>query len=107
MDILYIRIRELREKLGLTQDELAKKVGYTSRSTINKIELGKNDISQSKIAAFAKALNTTPAYLMGWEEKEPATDDDELFQKNVELFNSLSDEKQKQALDFLRFLKGE
>lgn len=60
------RIKTRREELGMTQDELAKKLGYKSRSTVNKIEMGINDINQSKIVAFAKALNTTTAYLMGW-----------------------------------------
>lgn len=61
------RIKKRREELQLSQDELAKKVGYTSRSTINKIEKEINDITQSKIVAFADALDTTPAYLMGWD----------------------------------------
>lgn len=66
------QIRERRTELGLTQDELAKKLGYKSKSSINKIELGVNDIPQSKIEQFAKALDTTPAYLMGWETKTDA-----------------------------------
>ena len=66
--ILGKKIKECRERLGMSQEELANKLGYKSRSTINKIELGKNDITQHKIVAFAKALETTPAYLMGWEE---------------------------------------
>lgn len=66
------RIKSRREELGLSQEELAKALGYKSRSTINKIELGINDITQSKIEAFAKALRTTPAYLMGWEEQKNA-----------------------------------
>lgn len=75
---LYQRIRKCREELGLSQEELAQKMGYKSRSSINKIEMGENDIPQSKIVQFARALNTTPAYLMGWEdnpdqkEKAPA-----------------------------------
>ena len=64
------RIKECREKLGLTQDELAQITGYKSRSSINKIEKGGNDLPQSKIVAFAKALKTTPAYLMGWEDEK-------------------------------------
>lgn len=60
------RIKKKREELNLSQEDLAKRLGYKSRSTINKIELGKNDITQHKIVAFAEALNTTPAYLMGW-----------------------------------------
>lgn len=61
------RIRDLRIAAGLSQDELAKKIGYTDRSTIAKIETGKVDLTQSKLVAFANALNTTPSYLMGWE----------------------------------------
>lgn len=64
------RIKNKRLELGLTQEELAKKMGYTSRSTVNKVELGKNDITQSKVVEYAKALNTTVAYLMGWDEDE-------------------------------------
>lgn len=53
----------------MTQEELASKLGYKSKSTINKIELGINDIPQSKVVKFAEALDTTPAVLMGWEEQ--------------------------------------
>ncbi|MEE0896244.1 MAG: helix-turn-helix transcriptional regulator [Acutalibacteraceae bacterium] len=62
------RIKMRREYLNISQDELAKKLGYKSRSSINKIELGINDITQSKIKAIADILETTPAYIMGWED---------------------------------------
>ena len=65
-----VMIKKRREELGYTQEELAEKMGYKSKSTINKIEAGINDITQSKIVAFAKVLKTTPAYLMGWEDEE-------------------------------------
>lgn len=71
---LYENIKILRESLDMSQDELAKKVGYSSRTSIAKIESGLVDISQSKIVAFANALNTTPAYLMGWEDETGTTD---------------------------------
>ncbi len=64
---LYINIKEKRKKLGLTQSELAKKLGYADKSMIAKIEQGKVDLPQSKIIAFAKALNTTPSELMGYD----------------------------------------
>ncbi len=54
----------LREKKGITQDELAIKLGYTSRSTIAKIESGKADITQTKVKELAKILNTTTGYLI-------------------------------------------
>ena len=59
-------IRMFRERLGLSQEELAKRLGYKDRSTIAKIENNVNDITQSKIMAIAEALQTTPAALMGW-----------------------------------------
>ena len=58
------RVREKRIELNMTQEELATKSGYTSRSSINKIELGLVDLPQSKIIALADALMTTPTYLM-------------------------------------------
>lgn len=63
------RIKARRLELGLTQDELAKKLGYKSRSTINKIELNINDITQPKIVEFAAALETSVMYLMGLDSK--------------------------------------
>lgn len=68
------RIKQRRLELGLTQEELAEKVGYKSKSSINKIEIDGRGIPQSKIEKLAEVLHTTPAYLMGWEEND---DDDE------------------------------
>ena len=68
---LYERIRQLRISAGMSQDDLAHAMGYKDRSMITKIESGKVDISQKKIIAFARVLNTTPAYLMGWADEFP------------------------------------
>jgi transcriptional regulator with XRE-family HTH domain len=70
---LYERIRELRIEEGMTQDDLAHAMGYKDRSMITKIESGKVDISQKKVDAFAKVLNTSPAYLMGWTDDKRTT----------------------------------
>ena len=66
---IYEKIKQRRMELNLSQEELADMTGYTSRSSIAKIEKGLVDLSQSKITLFAKALNTTTAYLMGWEDE--------------------------------------
>lgn len=63
------RIREKRESLHMSQEELALMLGYKSRSSINKIEIDGRNIPQSKIKDIAEALHTTPAYIMGWEEE--------------------------------------
>lgn len=62
------RIKARRLELGMTQDELAKKLGYKGKSSINKIEGGSQDLPQKKIELIAKALDTTPEYIMGWTE---------------------------------------
>ena len=72
MSTIGSRIRNRREELGLSQEELGKRLGYKSRSSINKIELDQRNLTQSKIKAIADALGTTPAYIMGWEE-QPAS----------------------------------
>lgn len=64
--LLYKNIKERRIQLGLTQSELANKLGYADKSAIAKIEKGLVDLPQSKIKAFADVLETTPAELMGW-----------------------------------------
>lgn len=66
---IYEKIKFLREKNGMSQQELANKVGFKTASAVNKIELGLRDINQSRILAFAKALNTTPNYLLNDDEK--------------------------------------
>lgn len=58
------KIKKRREELGISQEELAKRMGYKSRSSINKIELNLSDVPQKKIIDFAKALDTTINYLM-------------------------------------------
>lgn len=62
------RIKARREELGLTQQELAEKLGYKSKSSINKIELNIQNLTQSKIKSIAIALETTPSYIMGWND---------------------------------------
>lgn len=66
MSTLGDNILYRRKQLGLTQEELAQRMGYKSKSSINKIELGLNDIPRSKVAKFAEVLGTTPARLMGY-----------------------------------------
>ena len=62
------RIRERRIELKISQEELALKVGYKSKSTVNKIEHNERDIQIDKVEEFAKALAVSPCFLMGWED---------------------------------------
>lgn len=78
---LYKNIKMRRIELNLSQEQLASKVGYTSRTSIAKIEAGEIDLPQSKIVLFAKALQTTPEWLMGWNRPI-----DEIDKKVLELY---------------------
>ncbi len=71
---LYKNIKKQRQQLNLTQTELAQKLGYADKSMIAKIEKGQVDLPQSKIIAFADALETTPGLLMGWSESNAQND---------------------------------
>lgn len=61
-------LKRLRIARGMSQDELAKALGYTNRSSINKIELGKNDMPRNKIVRAAAVLGISPLELFGYEE---------------------------------------
>ena len=62
---LYKNIRKYRKQMGMTQEELAKRIGYTDRSSIAKIENGSVDLPQSKITQFAKVFGISSKDLMG------------------------------------------
>ena len=106
------RIKKCRISRDMTQEELALKCGYKSKSTINKIELGINDIPQSKIKIIADALHTTPAYIMGWDCDLVYSEDDGQWlhpvtkgireiQKKQQLEEKAKDkEKEEKALHF-------
>lgn len=64
------RIQIRRTELGMSQDALAKKMGYSGKTVISKVENNGNNITTDRIAKFADALMVTPAYLMGWESEQ-------------------------------------
>ena len=66
------RIKQRRTELGMTQEELAARLGNKSRASVCTVEKGKEDLTTDRIARFAEALETTPAYLMGWDIEEMA-----------------------------------
>lgn len=68
MSEIHKIIKQKRKELGLTQEELAKMIGYTNKSTIATIEAGKSRVPDDKLYLFAKALNTTPSELYGWDD---------------------------------------
>lgn len=61
------RIKKKREELGMSQAELARRLGLSDRSSVSKIEKSGNDITLKNIERIAAILNVSESYLMGWE----------------------------------------
>jgi len=72
------RIKQRREALGLSQMQLAIKMGYNNRSAISRAETSGDEIGANRVKKFAEALNCTPAYLMGWKDVDFVVEDDDL-----------------------------
>ena len=104
------RVRIRREELKLSQTELAERMGYKSRSSINKIECGR-EISQKVIVRLADALGVTPSYLMGWDEEpeeqakfEASVLIDKDIMELVHIYMCLSDDQKKAVKQMAKLL---
>lgn len=104
------RVRIRREELKLSQEELALRMGYKSRSSINKIECGRQ-ISQKVIVRLADALDVTPSFLMGWDENpedqakfEASVLLDEDIMELVHTYMVLSEDQKKAVKQMARLL---
>ena len=110
-EAMGLRIRKLREEKNMSQTILAELVGYKDKTAIAKIEAGKVDLPQSKITAFAQALDTSTTYLFdGNPISEPQN-----FPSGPDIFPSdiraaargmmeLNEEDKKSAIDMINFL---
>ena len=85
------RVKTLRESKGMTQEELANRLGKKSKSSVAHIEKGKRDIPRSMVVQLAEILDTTPAYLMGWTEQKESTPIVDDRSAIVDKINSLTD----------------
>lgn len=83
------KIKTLRQEKGLTLEQVADVVGV-GKSTVRKWETGMiANMRRDKIADLAKALGTTPAYLMGWDETKEDPSEPQLTGVDKELFDLL------------------
>ncbi len=102
------KIRNRRLALGLTLEEVGEMVGV-GKSTVRKWETGDiANMRRDKIAKLAEALQTTPAYLMGWEESK-VSEIVPMPQARAEreidpIWDSLNEDGQKQLCNYGRFL---
>lgn len=68
------RIKQYRLERGWSQEELAKKMGYTNKSTICLVEKGRSDLTTSSIIKYADVFGVAPSEIMGWGK--PLTDEE-------------------------------
>lgn len=96
MKQIYNNIKEYRKRRGWTQDDLARKVGYSDRGMISQIEKGKVDLPLSKVEKFAEVFGVRPSVLMGWKEESPAEKNGDIIEKYKAL-----DRKDREVVDWL------
>ena len=106
------RLKQLRQDRGLTLEQVAEVVGV-GKSTVRKWETGMiANMRRDKIADLAKALGTTPAYLMGWKEEEdkkdspndlPITEGEKML---LSLFRKIPESDQEMVLQMIRVALG-
>ena len=98
------RIRKRRLDLGLTQEEVATRLGFKHKSSIAKIEKGIHDLSETKIVAIANVLDTTPSYIMGWDDEEEPEEPPKpnKLQRFTELIDGLSEEEQERLYNIIK-----
>ncbi len=85
------KIYSLRIQKGLTLEELGNMVGV-GKSTVRKWENGMiANMKRDKILKVSEALDTTPAYLMGWEEEKKIISLDNVYQIGLKRFPMLGE----------------
>lgn len=93
------RIKKRRSELGLSYQDLANKTGL-SKSTLQRYETGAIlNIPLSKLNILAKALQTTPLYIMGIENNN-----NQLLENDNDKLQSLSPENREKALEYIHLL---
>ena len=103
------KIKQLRTEREWSQEQVARMLGYKSRSTINKIELGINELTQSKIVAFANLFGVEPWQLLNDEPLNMAeiksqwerTDRERMIQAEVKVYEDVQSMFGKSAFELL------
>ena len=105
------RIRDRRQELNLSVEDVAKQLNK-NRTTVYRYEKGEiENLPLETLKPLAEILNTTPAYLMGWEDKNDKDLEDPILLKNnfvayVRLFEeeTFTDEEYGKILEYAKFL---
>lgn len=99
---LYENVKKYRIMNGWSQEELAKKAGYTDRSSIAKIEKGLVDLPQKKIMQLAEIFNITPGELMGEDGVASESEFTPIVRSAARYMMEMSDEDQNFVMNFIK-----
>lgn len=106
------KIKQARIEKGMTQEELGEKLGYKSRSSINKIETGERDIPRSQLKRIANILGVSPISLLGLEdetvseaEKTPFVPEGTKDEFVESIMMDLNEDEVKELFVFAQFLR--
>ncbi len=96
------RIADRRKQLNITQSQLAKKLGYTSRSYIARVESGSLPLSAHKLEKWAIHLKTTQEYLLHLTDDVNGTatdaDKEDPVDESIQYYMSIMNRKEKRML---------
>lgn len=99
------RIKLKREERGLSQLELAKKVGYETKGAVSMVEAGKRELPIEKLCEIAKVLNVSPNWLLGWAEDPILIKTD--LSLTIDELEDLNPEQLARIRDYIQFVKFE
>lgn len=102
------RIKYRRESLGMSQEELAKRIGLKDKSSITKIEKAGDKISLKNIEKISEALSVSVQFLMGWDKEEKTNENDILEKAAADIRNAVNNsmsEEDKQLQVFTGYYK--
>lgn len=104
-----IRLKNARNKLGMSQEELADKIG-TTKSMISSYENAINDARQSIIPLLADALGVTTSWLLlgavSESGKEGLPGEPAVISHTVDIMETLTDEGQQVVVQFAEITAG-
>ena len=106
-------IKNLRKSKRMTQEELANKLGFQTKSAVSKIETGQRDVSQTTILKISEIFDVSPSYILGFCDNagKPKSVNDEVWAqicqdpeklKLLERVMELPTEKLRLLLNFLQ-----
>lgn len=102
MSTIGSRIRDRRIALNISVDELASRLGK-NRATVYRYE--SDDIENlpiSVIGPLSEVLQTSPAFLMGWNNEEKPTINDGELDELTKIFTALSPDNRAKLLELSR-----